>query len=115
MDMNLSSVWSELHLEMQDYFLIRCILNGWIQGYGKAIICPEGIPSAVVAGITADLSCCGVEEALELVEADRQCSELGIGYIYGQLVVLGYKEHRIQGERWQPVGWSNDKFVMKRR
>lgn len=115
MDVSLSTKWTELGLEASHYYMIRCIIDGWTRGYGKAIICPPGVPASVVAGITADLSYCSVKEARELVEADRQCIERGIGYIYGQLVVLGYKEHRIQGDAWQPVGWSNDKFIMKRR
>ena len=115
MDTSLIGKWSELGLAASHYFMIRCIFDGWTRGYGKALICPPGVPAGVVAGITADLSYCSVQEAKELVEADNQCIERGIGYIYGQLVVLGYKEHRIQGDAWQPVGWSNDKFVMKRR
>ena len=115
MDISLITKWSELGMEASHYYMIRCVIDGWTRGYGKALICPPGVPAGVVAGITADLSHCTVKEANELVEADRQCIERGIGYIYGQLVVLGYKEHRIQGDAWQPVGWSNDKFVMKRR
>lgn len=115
MDVSLVTKWSELGLETSHYYMIRCIIDGWTRGYGKAMICPPGVPAGVVAGITADLSYCSIKEARELVEADRQCIERGIGYIYGQLVVLGYKEHRIQGDAWQPVGWSNDKFIMKRR
>lgn len=115
MDMSLATKWAELDLEVSHYFMIRTIIDGWTRGYGKAIICPPGVPAGVVAGITADLSYCSIKEARELVEADRQCIERGIGYIYGQLVVLGYKEHRIQGDAWQPVGWSNDKFILKRR
>jgi hypothetical protein len=114
-DISLVTKWSELGLEASHYYMIRCVIDGWTRGYGKALICPPGVPAGVVAGITADLSYCSLKEAKELVEADRLCIERGIGYIYGQLVVLGYKEHRIQGDAWQPVGWSNDKFIMRRR
>lgn len=58
MDISLVTKWSELGLETSHYYMIRCIIDGWTRGYGKAMICPPGVPAGVVAGITADLSYC---------------------------------------------------------
>ncbi len=44
-----------------------------------------------MAGVVADLSVCSPELARRLVDADDACIASGAGYIYGQLVVLGYK------------------------
>ena len=50
-----------------------------------------------------------------LSEADRIAAETGRGGVYGQLVVLGYKEYRVEGSTWHPVGARNDKFELLRR
>eukprot|EP01036_Dinobryon_divergens_P040258 gene40258-53206_t len=49
-----------------------------------------------------------------LLEADRLAAETGKGAVYGQLVVLGYKEYRVTGLTWIPMGISNEKLTLKR-
>jgi pellino protein len=51
----------------------------------------------------------------ELDAADLQAETEGIGTKYGQLVVLGYKEYRVDGSNWTPHGERNEKFVLGRR
>lgn len=50
-----------------------------------------------------------------LRDADRLADETGEGAVYGQLVVLGYKEYRVEGTTWHPVGQRNEKFELRRR
>lgn len=50
-----------------------------------------------------------------LRDADRLADETGEGAVYGQLVVLGYKEYRVEGTTWHPVGQRNEKFELHRR
>ena len=51
-----------------------------------------------------------------LMAADQAAAEpAGEGKCYGQLVVLGYKEYRVEGSTWHPVGSRNDKFALNRR
>jgi len=54
-------------------------------------------------------------ELAQLEEADRIADETGDGAVYGQLVVLGYKEYRVEGSTWHPVGSRNEKFPLRRR
>jgi hypothetical protein len=49
----------------------------------------------VTYGVVSDLSMCEVETAKRLVEADLHCSNFGIGYVYGQITVLGCKVHTL--------------------
>jgi len=57
---------------------------------------------------------CQEEDALRM--ADIMAKEpQGIGSVYGQLVVLGYKEYRVEGSTWHPVGPRNEKFELRRR
>ena len=108
--------WVEdLGLEIVHLILIRMVLDGWKFHLHSPIPCPPGVPQTVAAGVVADLSHCTYEEAKALDDADRKCTETGVGYIYGQLVVLGYREYRIQGNGWSPVGMNNEKYVLKRR
>jgi hypothetical protein len=109
-------MWVEvLGLDIVHHVLLRMIIDGWKFHIHKLIPCPNGVPQAVAAGVMADLSSCSFYEANVLDEADKLCVETGAGYIYGQLVLLGYREYRIQGNGWQPVGMNNEKFVLKRR
>ncbi|KAJ8605537.1 hypothetical protein CTAYLR_000091 [Chrysophaeum taylorii] len=55
------------------------------------------------------------EEEQALREADEVAEETGEGAVYGQLVVLGYKEYRVEGSTWHPVGPRNEKFELRRR
>ena len=50
-----------------------------------------------------------------LEAADHAAETQGDGKCYGQLVVLGYKEYRVEGSTWHPVGSRNDKFALNRR
>ena len=54
-------------------------------------------------------------ERAALAAADRAAAETGEGGVYGQLVVLGYKEYRVEGSTWHPVGARNEKFALARR
>jgi len=54
-------------------------------------------------------------ERAALRDADRAAEETGEGKVYGQLIVLGYKEYRVEGSTWHPVGARNEKFPLKRR
>jgi hypothetical protein len=77
-------------------------------------------------GVMADLSTCSVEEARALVAADENCAASSKGFVFGQLIVIGYKQYHIDDcnndsevsvadSDHQPVGWSNEKFVLRRR
>jgi len=50
-----------------------------------------------------------------LKAADALAAREGVGSVYGQLVVLGFKEYRVEGSTWNPVGGRNEKFELKRR
>jgi hypothetical protein len=104
-----------LQLDAKYYLLIECIRSGWMDGWGDPVQVPPGMTSAVFTGLAADLSACDASTAKALVEADHQCMENGTGMFYGQLTVLGYKEYHAQDSSWQPVGPSNEKFVLTRK
>ena len=55
------------------------------------------------------------EEIASLRQADDVAAETGEGAVYGQLIVLGYKEYRVEGSTWHPVGARNEKFALRRR
>lgn len=104
-----------LNLDLPTFLLLLCIRNGWTLGWKQPIEVPKGVPAGVATGIMADLSVVSTEIARALVEADSECVETGKGLYYGQLVVLGYREYHIDGEGFQPVGQSNEKYVLRRR
>lgn len=54
-------------------------------------------------------------EERQLDQADRLAEQTGEGAVYGQLVVLGHKEYRVEGSTWHPVGPRNEKFELRRR
>ena len=55
------------------------------------------------------------DELDALRDADALAAETGEGAVYGQLIVLGYKEYRVEGSTWHPVGARNEKFALRRR
>ncbi len=106
--------WSErLGLNFESSYMMELIFQGWALGNKTFKIAHElekpignlfafvnhmthfktkvRIIAGVQAGIIADLSECEVTTARQLRDTDSQCSTTGSGYIYGQLVVLGYK------------------------
>ncbi|KAJ1431858.1 hypothetical protein B484DRAFT_395249, partial [Ochromonadaceae sp. CCMP2298] len=46
---------------------------------------------------------------------DKQSAATGVGSVYGQLVVLGFREYFEKKSEVLPVGLSNEKFVLERR
>lgn len=79
-------------LEVEHSSWIQFVLNLSVGSLFLIIFCPhECITLGVMAGVVADLSVCSPELARRLVDADDACVASGAGYIYGQLVVLGYK------------------------
>jgi hypothetical protein len=106
-----------LSLNLIHFSLLNKIKEGWIMNsLGIESKC-NGLPPEVAGGVVCDLSNCSLDIALALKEADEQCQNTGKGLYYGQIVVLGYKEYRLDdhGDNWMPIGSTNDKFPLKRR
>lgn len=106
---------NDLKLDRYIFELLSCIRIGWAGVWTDPVDVPEGVPCGVVTGVVADLRAVSVDMARELVAANNDCKSTGAGLFYGQLVVLGYREYRMEGDIFQPVGQSNDKFVLRRR
>ena len=88
--------------------LICRLIQTWKGQFGPLI--------EVKSGSAAEAACewPDTEQARVLQEADRRAETEGEGSVYGQLIVLGYKEYRVHGSTWHPVGSRNEKFVLKR-
>ena len=78
----------------------------------KGMLGEFGVPQRKKKGGGVKLS---ASEEAALKAADHLADKKGIGAVYGQLVVLGYKEYRVEGSTWHPVGGRNEKFELKRR
>jgi hypothetical protein len=66
-------------------------------------------------GKICDLSYFDPSLATSLIQSNDSASELGHGYIYGQLVGLGYTEYQMIDKKWISYGFANQSFVLKRR
>ena len=80
----------------------------WKGQFGPLVETKDGVPAEI------DCDWPTREQAQILQEADRRAAEIGEGAVYGQLIVLGYKEYRVHGSTWHPVGARNEKFALKR-
>ena len=125
---HLSSEWKRWNLNPQHFYLLSKVIETWSRPCELMMVVddtPMDIPHMGVAtGITADLSMCSLELARALVAADEECIQNATGYIYGQLVVLGHKQYHTDdngdsemnaSDCPYPVGWSNERFVLRRR
>jgi pellino protein len=130
--------WEAWKLEPRHFFLLRNVVRAW-DGTGlprllsstttttTLRLLPANVPAGVASGVVADLSECNEDMARALVAADEQCVASAVGYIYGQLVVLGHSQYNVEepsssgggggmaSDAFQPVGWSNERFVLRRR
>ena len=117
--------WVNWGLEPKKHFMLQCVLNSPRHLLPSSLGVSD-IPVGVAMGVVADLSTCTVEEARALVAADKTCAASAKGFLFGQLIVIGYKQYHIEDSSndneitvadsdHQPVGWSNEKFVLRRR
>ena len=123
---HMSNDWQRWQLNTLHFFLLSKVIDAWSRPRELVI---EDTPmdvchTAPETGEMADLSMCSLEMAKQLVQADEACIENAQGYTYGQLVVIGHKQYHTDdngdGETCSsdcpyPVGWSNDRFVLRRR
>lgn len=69
----------------------------------------------VLAGYISDLTSLHEDIAQSIDRTNKACEKTGEGYIYGQLIVLGYSEFRISEKKWIPVGLPNKEYLLLRR
>jgi len=102
----------------RDHAVALCAVAKGVKGdFGYAVPRSEGDsgkPAARERGPERGVRLTEDEER-GLREADALADETGEGAVYGQLVVLGYKEYRVEGSTWHPVGPRNEKFELRRR
>lgn len=105
-----------LKLDGRAYTLICIIRDGWRFSLGEKYYHPISIPPLVAIGLMADISCLSAEQATALDDADKDAAINGKGKVYGQLLVLGYKEYKYVGDDgYMPVGMNNETFSLQRR
>ena len=105
-----------LKLEGKGFSLIRIIRDGWRFSLGERLYHNKNVPPLVAIGLMADLSSLPMALAKSLDSADNEAAKNGVGKIYGQLLVLGYKEYKYVGDDgYLPVGMNNEKFLLARR
>jgi hypothetical protein len=108
--------YNTLKLEGKGFSLIRIIRDGWRFSLGERLYHNKKVPPLVAIGLMADLSSLPVELASRLDSADLDAAQNGHGKVYGQLLVLGYKEYKYVGDDgYLPVGMNNEKFLLQRR
>lgn len=96
--------------------LINTILLRWASCINYTL--PSNLPSVplgVLGGYICDLRELSKDDAKKLIEANQRCCVSGEGYIYGQLIAIGYTEYRMIEKKWFPYGLSNSKFILRRR
>eukprot|EP01038_Epipyxis_sp_PR26KG_P009504 gene9504-12804_t len=107
---------SIIGLDYCDYLIIDTIIAGWRLGTNFVIPRSLTIPAGILLKSMINLTGLPREMAHSLVIADENCTKNGIGYCYGQLVCLGYKEYRIlNDQKWQSYGYANEMFQLNRR
>lgn len=108
--------WTELCIDSTSAILLKAVRDGWRTGWGQKIIIPAGAAAGILSGIPPDVPHCSPKILDQLAEADLIATTTGQGAIYGQLVIIGYKEYRVQSQSTiRPMGINNEKFVLKRR
>ena len=119
---HMSNEWKRWNLNSLHFFLLSKVIDTWSRP--REFIMEDSSPhTGVVTGTMADLSMCSLELTQALMKADELCMQRAEGYIYGQLVVLGHKQwtddngdgEMIASDCPYPVGWSNERFVLRRR
>ena len=95
--------------------ILGLIQKGLRRFFGDGIVLPSKSDLNVILGIESSKANLPPEVFKKVLDAEYAANTTGEGLVYGQLVVLGYSEYRITGNRFQPIGGSNEKFRLKRR
>lgn len=106
-----------LQIDYVSDLILELIVSAW-RTVSRDFALPKTLPISLIGvrtGYVCDLSSCSTEEATKMMEVNKSCAQCGMGGLYGQLVVLGYSEYRIVGDKWFSFGHANKTFPLIRR
>jgi len=106
--------YAEIGVDRKHAVALCAVAKGILGDFGQPTPQAQGSTPPQRVGGGGFVKLAPSEEAA-LRAADVLADKKGVGAVYGQLVVLGYKEYRVEGSTWHPVGGRNEKFELKRR
>ena len=95
--------------------LLQIIQSGIRGVFGDGLVLPSKSDMNDVIRTKSEFKNLAADTYKKILDAEYTANTTGSGLLYGQLVVLGYSEYRIAGNRFEPIGGNNNKYRLKRR